>query len=206
VKHKSLLTVAGGALALTLALTACSDTSSGEEASTSPAQTQSEPDSADEVDEAHNDADVMFAQMMIVHHEGAIEMADLAIEQAESPDVQDLAEQISAAQGPEIDRMTSWLEAWGEDVAPMEGMDHGDGMDMDGMSQAEAMEQLGSLSGAEFDRRFLVLMTAHHQGAVEMSQEQISAGQNPQAIELAETIIADQEAEITEMEQLLGTL
>ncbi|CAM3583300.1 DUF305 domain-containing protein [Occultella aeris] len=204
-KHKSLLTVAGGALALTLALTACSDPGSGEEVSTSPAQTQTEADSAGEVDEEHNDADVMFAQMMIVHHEGAIEMADLAIEQAESPDVQDLAEQISAAQGPEIDRMTSWLEAWGEEVTPMEGMDHG-GMDMDGMSQDEAMEQLSSMSGTEFDRRFLVLMTAHHQGAVEMSQEQISAGQNPQAIELAETIIADQEVEIAEMERLLGTL
>ena len=71
--------------------------------------------------------------------------------------------------------MTSWLEAWGEDTMPMDGMDHTDhgGMDMEGMSQEEAMAELEGLSGTEFDRRFLELMIAHHQGAVEMAQSQL---------------------------------
>src|SRR5690625_2945483 len=115
----------------------------------------------------------MFAQMMIVHHEGAIEMADLAVEQASSEEVRSLAERIYAAQGPEIEEMTSWLEAWGEDTAPMGGMEGHGGMDMEGMSQEEAMAELESLSGAEFDRRFLELMIAHHRGAVDMAQSEL---------------------------------
>lgn len=86
-----------------------------------------------------------------------------------------------------------------------EGMDHGD-MDMEGMSQEEAMAELESLSGAEFDRRFLELMIAHHRGAVDMAQEELDGGENPEALELAQKIIDDQQAEISETEQLLETL
>ena len=69
------------------------------------------------VSSQHNDADTMFAQMMIVHHEGAIEMAEAALTNAGSAEIKALAERISAAQGPEIDQMTSWLQAWGEPTA-----------------------------------------------------------------------------------------
>lgn len=196
--------VAGTAIVVSLTLAACSgggttapDATPTSAASTSPA--------TGEAGATHNDADTMFAQMMIVHHEGAIEMADLAIEQAESEEVRSLAEGISAAQGPEIEKMTSWLETWGEETSPMGGMDHG-GMDMDGMSQEEAMAELADLSGADFDRRFLELMIAHHEGAVEMAQAELQDGQDPQALALAEQIVADQEAEIDEMQQLLSTI
>ncbi|MGC0250457.1 MULTISPECIES: DUF305 domain-containing protein [unclassified Pseudactinotalea] len=155
----------------------------------------------------HNDEDTMFAQMMIIHHEGAIEMADLAQEQADSEEVRSIGERISAAQDPEIKQMTSWLETWGEETSPaggMEGMDHG--MDMEGMSQEEAMAELESLSGAEFDQRFLELMIAHHRGAVDMAQAELDGGENPQALELAQKIIDDQQAEIAEMEQMLDAV
>lgn len=193
-----------GAVVLALSLAACGadDTNPGG-AARNGAGTTASPGA--EVDETHNDADTEFAQLMIVHHEGAVEMADLAVGQAESQDVRDLAGRISAAQGPEIEQMTSWLEAWGEESAPMaghEGMDHG-GMEMDGMSQEEAMSHLESLSGAEFDRRFLELMIAHHRGAVEMAGTELEDGQNPQALELAQAIVDGQQAEITEMEQML---
>ena len=155
--------------------------------------------------DAHNDADTEFAQMMIVHHEGAIEMADLATDKAEDPEVVELAERIAQAQGPEIAAMTAWLEAWGEEVSPSEhgGMGHG-GMDMDGMSQEEMMAQLDGLSGADFDRAFLEGMIAHHEGAVEMAEAQLQGGENAEALALAEKIIADQEAEIAEMREMLG--
>ena len=202
-----LAAVAGG-IALTLALAACGDggqTTPEEPAAGTAAEETT--GSATEAEDVHNDADTMFAQMMIVHHEGAIEMADLAVEKADSEEVRSLAERISAAQGPEIEKMTSWLEAWGEETSPtggMEGMDHGD-MDMEGMSQEEAMAELESLSGAEFDRRFLELMIAHHRGAVDMAQAGLDGGENPQALDLAQKIIDDQEREIAEMEQLLET-
>lgn len=160
-----------------------------------------------QVSEQHNDADTTFAQMMIVHHEGAIEMAELATERAENPDVVALAERIAQAQGPEIEEMTTWLNAWGEDVEPMDhgGMDM-NGMDMNGMSQEEMMTHLEGLSGEEFDAAFLEGMIAHHEGAVEMAETELADGENPEELALAEKIIADQEAEITEMEELLSQL
>lgn len=200
-----LASVAGGTI-LALSLAACGG--GGETTSDEPAQGATSEEATDtsptEPADVHNDADTEFAQMMIVHHEGAIEMADLAMERAESQQVRALAERISAAQGPEIEQMTSWLEAWGEETSPAGhgGMDHGD-MEMEGMSQEEAMEDLESRSGAEFDRRFLELMIAHHRGAVDMAQAQLANGENPQALDLAQEMIDDQQAEIAEMEEIL---
>ena len=187
------------AIALAVALAACSgaeDSAGGDaEAGTTAASAE------------HNDADTQFAQMMIVHHEGAVEMAGLAAEKSSSPEVKDLAERIAGAQQPEIDLMTGWLSSWGEDLEAMthEGMDLG-GMDMDGMSQEEARDMLGGLSGAEFDEHFLHLMTAHHQGAIEMSQTELEEGVNEEATALAQTIIGAQTQEINEMTELAGGL
>ncbi|HSO69149.1 MAG TPA: DUF305 domain-containing protein, partial [Arachnia sp.] len=114
---------------------------------------------------------------------------------------------IAEAQGPEIDEMTAWLNTWAEDVSPDDhgGMDMG-GMDMNGMSQEEMMTQLDATSGADFDQAFLEAMIAHHMGAIEMSEMQLADGQNPDAVALAEKIMADQQAEITEMQELLSSL
>jgi len=195
------LAAAALAAALTLTLAGCAnDQTSGPAVASSSATA--------EATATHNDADAAFAQMMIVHHEGALEMAELAQSAAQSPDVVALAERISAAQGPEIDLMTGWLEAWGEpgpDAMGHGGMDHG-GMDMDGMAQAGAMGALEQLSGQEFDRRFLELMTAHHEGAIEMAESEIEHGANPDALALARTLIDAQTAEIAEMANLLAAL
>lgn len=153
----------------------------------------------------HNDADTQFAQMMVIHHEGAIEMADFAADSAATEGVRNLALRISAAQGPEIDQMEAWLVVWGEDApqdADMMGMEHG-GMDIVGMDQDGAMGALEDATGGEVDRVFLELMVDHHRGAVEMAQQELPAGQNPQAVALARDIIKAQESEIAEMEQML---
>ena len=204
--RKKLLATTLGALLAAASLAGCAEsetepttTARATPAATAPATTDAQ------VSQEHNDADTTFAQMMIVHHEGAIEMADLATDKAENPDVVQLAERIAQAQGPEIEKMTAWLEAWGEDVEPMDhgGMDMG-GMDMNGMSQEEMMTHLEGLSGEEFDTAFLEGMIAHHQGAVEMAEAELADGENPGALALAEKIISDQEAEITEMKEMLA--
>lgn len=202
-RRKLLATTFSGLLvAVSLAGCARADSEPSTAAPATPAATTEA-----QVSEQHNDADTTFAQMMIVHHEGAIEMAELATERAENPDVVALAERIAQAQGPEIEEMTTWLNAWGEDVEPMDhgGMDM-NGMDMNGMSQEEMMTHLEGLSGEEFDAAFLEGMIAHHEGAVEMAETELADGENPEALALAEKIIADQEAEITEMEELLSQL
>jgi len=149
-----------------------------------------------------NDSDVSFAQGMIPHHEQAVEMAGLAESRAGSDEVRDLATEVSQAQGPEIETMTTWLEEWDEDVPePMEEMDD---MSMPGMMSSEEMSALEDAKGAEFDQQWLTMMIEHHSGAIEMAQVEQEDGQHEDAVALAEEIEQAQAAEIEQMEQLLG--
>ena len=183
----------GGALVvMAVLLTACGSTD------TEDATDQSEQSAAD-----FNEADVLFAQMMIAHHQQAVEMAELAVDQAESQEVKDLAADIEAAQAPEIETMTSWLETWGESV-DMGGMDMREMDDMQGMMSDEQMASLETASGAEFDEMFLTQMREHHVGAVMMAEEELETGQFPEALELAQTVIDTQQAEIEEIDRLLA--
>ena len=193
--------IATVAAALALGVAACGADDDGGAVSAEQEQGSSSASGGEEA--AHNDADVEFAQMMIPHHEGALEMAEMALEKAESPEVKDLAERIEAAQGPEIETLRQWLEEWGEDAeadSDMGGMDHGGS----GMMSSEEMDELESLEGAEFDQQFLTMMKEHHEGAVEMAETELEDGEYPPALELAQQIIDAQEAEIEEMDQLLS--
>ncbi|SDO37494.1 DUF305 domain-containing protein [Geodermatophilus sp. DSM 45219] len=208
----------GGIIAGTIVLAGCSDGSDdmagmeGMDSSTS-AESSAGAESSDESAQFNN-ADVTFVQGMIPHHRGALEMARMADGRAEDPRVLDLANRIEAAQQPEIETMTGWLQEWGEPL-PEEGsdsmgsMDHGSmdmgGMDMEGMSE-EDMAALEAASGAEFDRMWLEMMIVHHRGAVEMAQTEIAEGSNADAVALAEEIADSQAAEIEEMETLLAEL
>jgi uncharacterized protein (DUF305 family) len=149
----------------------------------------------------HNEADVAFAHGMIPHHEQAIEMSEMALVQASSPKVKDLATRIKNAQGPEIDQMKGWLARWGEPVTPSHGQHGGQGM----LDDAE-MARLRAASGTGFDRLFLDGMIRHHEGAVTMAKEEQAKGMFAEAKELAGRIIAAQEAEIAQMRGLLGEL
>ena len=194
------------ALALSVTLAACSQTEAKvENEATTP------PGAAGTTGPAsHNDADTEFAQMMIVHHEGALEMAQLATDKATNAEVKALAERITGAQQPEIDLMTGWLAGWGEDTGAAGGMDHAGmehtGMDMNGMDQDAAMANLAGLEGRDFDRQFLALMTAHHEGAIDMAELERKDGKDAAATGLAGTIIDDQAKEISEMGTLEGAV
>jgi uncharacterized protein (DUF305 family) len=155
---------------------------------------------------AFNDADVAFAQGMIGHHEQAIEMAEIALDPnaGASPEVLDLAGRIQSAQGPEIDLLTGWLTSWGQPVQMDASAGH-DMASMEGMMTAEEMDQLATLSGPEFDTMWMEMMIRHHQGAIAQSETVKAAGSNPEALALADQIIAAQSGEITEMEALLAS-
>lgn len=152
---------------------------------------------------------MMFATMMILHHQQAIEMSDLLLAKTGiAAQVRDLATKIKAAQAPEITQMSGWLTGWGANSSPtgmggmpgMPGMSSSDGM----MSQAD-MDTVRNADGASAQTMFLIGMIAHHQGAVAMAQTQLSQGQNADAKKLAQSIIDAQNAEITQMKQLLGS-
>ncbi|CAN5499711.1 DUF305 domain-containing protein [soil metagenome] len=148
-----------------------------------------------------NNADMQFTMMMIPHHEQAVEMADMILAKDGIDErVLTLAEQIKAAQGPEIELMESWLDDWGTPMGDMDGMDHG------GMMSDTDMQALEDATGAEASRLFLEQMIVHHEGAIEMAQDEVDNGQNPDVITLAENIIASQTTEIATMEDILATL
>ncbi|MEC3979302.1 DUF305 domain-containing protein [Amycolatopsis sp. H20-H5] len=148
----------------------------------------------------HNQADVTFAQQMIPHHQQAVEMAKLVPAGTANQPIRDLASRIQQAQDPEIATMTGWLTAWGA-PAPMAGMDHGS---MAGMMSATEMADLAKAKGAEFDRRWLTMMTAHHQGAIDMAKAELGQGGSGEAKQLAQQIIDAQQREITTMNGLLS--
>ena len=157
-----------------------------------------------------NSADIMFVEMMIPHHEQAVEMSELILaKDGVDPEVVALAEQIRAAQDPEIALMEGWLDDWGlpsmgDDMGGMEGMDHGGMGGMAGMMSDEQMAELESADGATGAALFLELMIEHHVGAVEMAEDVIDDGRDADVRVLAEQIIVSQTAEIATMRELLA--
>ena len=186
--------------AVLLAVTACSSSGSGNGSGNASGDTIETP----AVTQEFNDDDVMFAQMMIPHHEQAIELSDMALDPTvgAGEEVRALATQIKGAQDPEIITMKNLLSTWGESTEMDSSMDHGDMMS--GMLTAEDLAGLSALRGAEFDRAWIEAMIAHHEGAIEMALDVALKGKNQAVKSLAEAIVTGQEAEIQQMEQLLG--
>ncbi len=153
------------------------------------------------------DADVMFVQQMIPHHQQAVVMADLALDPTHqaSPAVQELARGIKAAQTTEIADMRTWLKEWGAtDTSGDMGMDDsGMGMGMGMMSDA-AMTKLESAQGADFDRLWLEGMIVHHDGALTMAAHMGERGDDARVQTLTTNIAQSQAAEIAEMRKLLA--
>jgi uncharacterized protein (DUF305 family) len=201
--------VAGAGALIALVVTAgCSSSDSGSEHpaehSTSVSSATASP--AAPSAEAHNDADVTFAQQMIPHHTQAVEMSDtLLAKQGIDPRVTELANQIKAAQGPEIRQMQGWLTQWGAPaMPPMSG--HGDMAGMSGMMSEQDMTALKDAQGVEAGKLFLTQMIAHHEGALTMAQSEIKDGQYPPAVEMARAIMTSQQREIDTMNGILASL
>lgn len=171
------------------------------EAVTSSPETTTETTTAQtpgEIAAEHNNTDIMFTRMMIPHHQQAVEMSEILLSKDNIPrEATDFAQRVMDTQTAEIDQMNAMLETW--DRQPRSG-------NMGGMMGREGMTALENTEGAEAVRLYLEHMIPHHEGAIDMARNQINNGGNPQAIALAEQMITTQEAEITEMEQMLQNL
>lgn len=141
--------------------------------------------------------DIMFAQMMIPHHQQAVEMGVLAETRASREEVKKLAAEIKDEQAPEIELMKSWLEAAG---APLE---MGHSMEMPGLLSASQMANLEAAKGDQFDILYLLSMREHHKGAIEMAQAVLES-KNTLVKDLAESIVSSQTDQIAYIESLLG--
>ena len=178
--------------------------------------TSSNPRASDEISASNfSQRDLMFAQMMIPHHEQALEMSAVALENSANETIRALAQQIYDGQGPEIEVMQGWLK-----MAPSGGgMSHEmpDGTMIDnglvdggmmapnamaGMASEATMAELATLTSPQFDIVFLQLMIEHHEGALQMVM-MIENSANDEAQALAREVIAAQTAEIEEMRLVL---
>jgi uncharacterized protein (DUF305 family) len=156
----------------------------------------------------YSQPDLMFAQMMIPHHEQALEMSIIALEVSKNNDVLAVAQGIFDGQDTEIQQMKSWLSSSSVKSAAEqmdhEAMGHGSGQ-MAGMASYEQIDQLAELATPEFDKLFLTLMIAHHEGALEMVSL-IEDSRNAEARTLAKEIVMTQKQEISKMKELLKEL
>ncbi len=140
-----------------------------------------------------------FIEMMIPHHQDAIDMAELALKKAQHPELKKLAQSIIQDQEREINEMKTWYQQWfGQAVPPistqgMMGMRQGHGM------MAMDLEALETTQN--FDREFIRQMIPHHQMAVMMASNLKTNTDRPEMERLADDIIRSQSAEIKQMKQ-----
>lgn len=182
------------AVAAAIALSSCAGGTPTTEPTSSPAATTAA---------VFNDSDVTFAQMMLPHHEQSVEMSDdLLAKNDIDAEVRDLATAIKMAQEPEIAQLRDSLTQWGAQEHSMGGMND----DTGGMMSSDDMADLQYAAGIEASKLFLVQMTAHHRGAIEMAQFEIDNGKNADAQALAATIVKIQTDELAAMADLLASL
>lgn len=146
------------------------------------------------------DYDRYFIATMIAHHQGAVEMANLALKNAKHQEIKDLATAIVAAQTSEITSMTAWQEAWGYPVSSGEMMMDHSAMGMEA-TNAGMMEQLNAKTGDSFDRVFLEQMIMHHQSAINMAAPGKTNAQHQEIKDLTAAIITAQTKEILQMKE-----
>lgn len=135
--------------------------------------------------------DALFIDGMVEHHQGAVTMAEQALQEAERSEIKQLAQTIIDTQEQEITQMTGWREQWYAALAPTGGMS----MDMGDMN-------VSADASTPFDQRFMQAMIGHHQGAINMAR-QAQQAEHAEIKQLAGTIITTQEQEIGQMRQWL---
>ncbi len=143
----------------------------------------------------------MFAEMMIPHHQQAVDMSDLALKKSTNPKILDLAQRIKSAQSSEIIQMQTWLG--GKEAKSM--MSDHSGHSMGGMLTDEEFSKLESSSGVTFDTLFLEGMIVHHEGAIDMAQ-MIKETTTQEVNAFGLNVVEVQSEEIREMKEILESL
>lgn len=149
--------------------------------------------------------DQEFIDMMIPHHQSGVEMAKLAQERAEHPELKQFADEVVAAQDSEIARMRQWRQAWfGSDSAPakdgeagMADMEMGQGMRSGAMDMNEMVD--GLRTADPFDKAFIEVMVPHHESALQMAKQAQERAEHPEIKGLADAIVAAQTRDVSRM-------
>ena len=163
--------------------------------------------------------DLMFIDMMIMHHQGAVAMAEVALERGEHPELAELAQSVIDSQQAEIDQMQAWRDAWYPGAPAisvqdmwggmmgMAGMMPGiqDMMPMMGMMDPATMAEGLRAAPKPFDLAFINAMIPHHLSALMMAEMAAQQATHPELAALAQEMITVQEAEIATMREWRAT-
>lgn len=173
-------------------------------------------------------AEAGFARDMQVHHLQGVELSMIVRDATDDPEVRLLGYDIATTQAQQAGQMYGWLAEWGlsqagsepsmtwmtrpaidgaaghDDHATSDPGAHVPGAPMPGLATPAQVEELRGLSGVEAERRFLELMIAHHQGAVEMADAVLARSSNDVVVALAQSIVDSQTSEIDLMTGMLA--
>lgn len=140
-------------------------------------------------------SDERFIDEMVPHHQGAVEMAEVALDNAEHEEIKQLSENIVSAQESEIEELKDIKqEEFGTSEVPMQ-MDEGQ---MEGMGMMEDPQSLADEK--PFDKAFIDNMLPHHKSAIQMANVALEESDNPRIKDLAGNIVEGQEREISQMQ------
>jgi uncharacterized protein (DUF305 family) len=189
-------------LSATLALASCAGSDGGDEQGSSGSEDDMQgmdygsesTDTSEMLMENGEYSDERFIEAMVPHHQGAIDMAQVALERAEHPEILALAEEIVSAQETEIGQLNAIKqEQFGTSEVPM-GMGT---EEMEGMGMTTSPEELANQE--PFDRAFIDAMIPHHESAISMASVALAESENPEIREIAGAIVEAQEREIEQM-------
>jgi uncharacterized protein (DUF305 family) len=152
-------------------------------------------------------AEAGFARDMSVHHAQAVEMAEIVRDRTEDEQIRILAADMALTQQAQIGRMQGWLDAWGLPATgtdpTMAWMGHPTEGRMPGMATPEEINELRDMPASEMDKQFLRLMIPHHRAAIPMAEAALERTDRPEVEQLATAIVAAQESEIENMQEML---
>lgn len=143
--------------------------------------------------------DLQFIDTMVHHHQGAVEMAKMALMKSQNVELKKFAQKIIDDQNKEISQMKDWREKWFAGKPAAMNMEMPGMLDSMKMAMGDGMKKMEAASGKEYDLMFLDAMTPHHAGAVTMAKEALTKAEHPEIKTLANQIVKAQEAEIKMM-------
>ena len=145
--------------------------------------------------------DVMFLQMMVVHHAQGIAITALVDGRDVRTEISMIAAAIRVTQADEIDRMSGWLRARGQPASADPGAHAAHG-GLPGTTEQELQEVEGR-TGADFERAWINLLVAHQDDAVQLARQELAGGTDPPIREFAGRVDRSRTAQLKQLTAML---
>lgn len=144
--------------------------------------------------------DLQFIDTMTHHHQGAIDMAKMALTKSQNAELKKFAQKIIDDQNKEISQMKDWRDKWYSGKPPAKNMEMAGMKESMKMMMGDGMKKMEAASGKDFDLMFLDMMKPHHAGAIAMAKDALGKAEHQEIKTLSDQIIKAQEAEIKQID------